>query len=159
MLARDIMIPDVIVVEADATLAEAARLMLRHGINGMPVVDAAGKVAGMIGIKDILRAPAPSGSDTWINRWTSLEDKAESLKRTPVRQVMARHVYAVTEHTPLVEVMARMTNWGTHPIPVLRHGRAVGIIGRADAARLLLAMANDEEVDPLLGEACDGAAS
>jgi len=50
-----IMSQDVIVVKPDATIFDAARLMLDHKVSGLPVVDEAGKLIGIITESDIFR--------------------------------------------------------------------------------------------------------
>jgi CBS domain-containing protein len=150
MVAKDIMTRDTITIRPGVSLAEAAKLMLKHGLNALPVVDQE-HVVGMIGIKDILRAPIPSFYDTLIHKWTRPEEKAALLLEVRVEQVMARNVVSVEEETPVMEVTALMANRGLHPIPVLRESRLIGIIGRADAVRALLDLADAHESSP--GEA------
>ena len=141
MLARDIMSTTVITVDARASLARAARLMLDHMINALPVLDEQGRLAGMIGIKDVLRVPVPSQSDSPITKWARLEEKAALLNETLVHDVMNRRVVSVDEAATVIEVGALMANRGVHPIPVMRDGRLLGVVGRADVARALLALA------------------
>lgn len=133
-----IMQREVIVVYTTATLAEAARLMLDHGINSLPVLDDSDRVVGMIGIRDVLRAPMPSGSETPILKWDRLDEKAESLRTTLVKAVMARRVVAVDESASVVDVAALMANRGLHPIPVMRGDELLGVVGRADVVKALL---------------------
>jgi len=141
MLARDIMNSHVISVRRGSSVAAAARLMLEHGINSLPVVDQAGRVVGMVGIRDVLRVPVPSGSDMPLLKWIAPEEKAHRLLDTTVDQVMARRVVTVDESATLMEVAALMANKGVHPIPVLHGDKLLGVVGRADVVRTLLEMA------------------
>ncbi len=141
MLAKDIMTTSVITVGAFESLATAARLMLNHRINALPVLNERGRLVGMIGIRDVLRVPAPSYSDSPIIKWTRLEEKATLLNETSVREVMNRRVVTVDETATVIEVAALMANRGVHPIPVMRDGQLLGVVGRADVARALLALA------------------
>jgi CBS domain-containing protein len=79
VLATEIMVRDVVTVAPGTSLRTAAELMLRHGINGLPVVDPQGGVIGMVGIRDVLRVPSPSRSEMPILKWARLEDKAVEL--------------------------------------------------------------------------------
>ena len=144
MLATEIMNREVVTVCCGTTLAEAARSMLAHGINSLPVLDGEGRVAGMIGVRDVLRVPIPSYSETPILKWTRLEEKAAQLNRVRVDQVMARRVISVGEEASVIDVAALMANRGVHPIPVLREGRLLGVVGRADVVRALLGIAEGE---------------
>lgn len=56
MQVREIMSKRVIAINEDATLEEAASLMERNNISGLPVVSSVGAVIGVITARDILRA-------------------------------------------------------------------------------------------------------
>jgi CBS domain-containing protein len=144
MLAKDIMRCAVVTIASGASLAEAAKLMLEHGINSLPVLDERGVVVGMVGIRDVLRVPTPSHRTMSMHKWTPLAEKAQALADTTVDQVMARHVVTVGEDVTVIDVAATMANRGVHPIPVVRDGRLLGVVGRADVARALLTAAEAE---------------
>src|SRR3954467_150337 len=55
MRAHQIMTRPVFIVLPDATVLEAANLMLRRHISGLPVVDAAGKLVGIVSEGDFIR--------------------------------------------------------------------------------------------------------
>ena len=55
MNASDIMTPDVISADPDATVLQAARYMLQHHISGLPVIDKTGKLVGILSEGDFLR--------------------------------------------------------------------------------------------------------
>jgi len=55
LTVAEAMTPTVITVKPDATIAEVARLMLSHKIGGLPVVNEAGEVIGMITESDIFK--------------------------------------------------------------------------------------------------------
>jgi CBS domain-containing protein len=126
---------DVVTVGQGATRAEAARLMLAHGINALPVLDEEGRVAGMIGVRDVLRAPTPSYRTTPVLKWTRLAEKLPAFRQTSVRQVMARRVVTADEEATLVELAALMANRGVHPIPILHRGRLLEELDSTALAR------------------------
>ena len=138
MLVKEIMQSPAFTIRPDATLRQAAELMLEHNINGLPVVDDARRVVGIIGLKDILRAPMPSLMQAQVSRIDSLETKAKALDKTTIERVMARTVFTVKEDDPLMVAVAIMVNQGLHPVPVLRGGQLVGVVSRADAVRAIL---------------------
>jgi len=138
MRVTAIMNRQVVVVKRGTTLAAAARLMLKHNINSLPVLDESDHLVGMVGIRDVLRVPVPSNSDMPILKWARLEDKAVQLERTTVDHVMARQVVSVNEEARVIDAAALMANRGLHPIPVLRDGRLVGVVSRADVVKALL---------------------
>ena len=141
MLVKEIMQSPVIIIHAKATLREAAELMLAHSVNGLPVVDAQQRVIGIIGLKDILRAPMPSVARATVSRLTTEVDVATRLDTTPVGRVMATTVFSVKEDDPLMVAVAIMVNEGLHPVPVLRDERLVGVVSRADAVRAIVSQA------------------
>ncbi|MGQ9677371.1 MAG: CBS domain-containing protein [Chloroflexota bacterium] len=141
MLAKDIMSTSIVTIGVRDSMAKAARLMLDHRINALPVLDEQGRLAGMIGIRDVLRVPLPSHSDSPIIKWTRLEEKAALLSKTCVREVMNRRVVSVGDTATVIEVAALMANRGVHPIPIMRDGQLLGVVGRADVARALLGLA------------------
>lgn len=138
MLVKEVMQIHVVTIHPEATLREAAQRMLEHGVNGLPVVDQEQQVIGIIGLKDILRAPMPSLARASVSRQTQERDVANRLGSTPVSHVMATKVWTVNEDDPLMLAVTIMVNEGLHPVPVLRHHRLVGIISRADAVHGLL---------------------
>ena len=131
MLVKEIMQSPIITIRPTATLREAAELMLAHGINGLPVVNEQAYVVGIIGLKDILRAPMPSLARATVSRRTSEADIAKQTDTTTVERVMATTVFSVKEDDPLMMAVAIMVNEGLHPLPVLRDGRLVGVVSRA----------------------------
>jgi CBS-domain-containing membrane protein len=137
MLVKEVMHSPVVTIHAEATLREAAELMLDHGVNGLPVVDAQQHVIGIVGLKDILRAPVPSLARATISRLTTEGAVAGALDTTQVGRVMATPVFSVKEDDPLMVAVAIMVNEGLHPVPVLRDGRLVGVVSRADAVRAI----------------------
>jgi CBS domain-containing protein len=153
MKASQFMNTRVISVRQGATLKEAASLMLEHGINGLPVIDANGNVQGMIGIRDVLRAPWPKWNDRLVNRWDRLEEKSRQLTETTVDQVMSWPVISVSADTDIIEVVSMMANQGLHPIPVMDEGRMLGIISRADVVKRMLELADTvmSESEPVTG--------
>jgi CBS domain-containing protein len=140
LLAADLMVGPVVTVAADASLADAARLMLDRGVNALPVVDGQGRVVGMVGIKDVLRSPLPSAAQGLLTRYQRLADRATTLSSTRVGDVMARPAVVVPRAAPAADVAATMVNQGIHPLVVVEDERPVGVIGRADVVRALLAV-------------------
>lgn len=151
MQAKDLMQRSVVTVRPTATLAEAARVLLAAGVNSAPVVDEQGHLLGMVGLKDILRAPVPSDHASLVTRYTTLHDRAGAVAVTRVQTVMARRVVRVDPATSVEEVAALLVNRGRHPIPVLEDGRVVGVIGRADIVRAILASADEPVEVPAAG--------
>lgn len=148
MRAKDVMKPNVLTVEANATVRRAAEVMLERGVNGLPVVSPEGKLVGVIGIKDVLKMPRRRPGRGYIIFYPGFERMARLLDEVLVSEVMSSPVVAVSEDTTLGEVMTIVLDRGIHPVPVLREGQLVGIIGRADLARAMVALASSETTAP-----------
>ena len=71
MKARDVMTPDVVSVDPNASVAEAAQIMLQRRISGLPVVDHAGELVGVITEGDFLRR-AEMGTQRRRSRWIEI---------------------------------------------------------------------------------------
>lgn len=144
MKASDIMTRGAITVTADNTVEEAARLMLRHHISGLPVVDSGGAVIGIVTEGDLLRR-AEIGTETRRGRWLELllgpgrlaGEYVHSHARK-IGEVMTRSVAAIAPDTPLAQAVALMEQRHVKRLPVVERGRPVGILSRANLLRALL---------------------
>jgi CBS-domain-containing membrane protein len=114
MHARDIMTHEVITIQASATVRDAARRLSDYHISGMPVVDDAGKMVGIITEADLI---SKEGAD--------------------VAALMTGRVVSVTEQTSVDEIAQILTSNRYKRVPVLRDGRLVGIVSRADIVRMM----------------------
>jgi len=132
------MTTEIVSITADAGLDEAARLLVAHGVNALPVVAPDGSVLGVVGIKDVLRSPLPSLHGALLTRHQRLDDRARTLPSVRVDEVMARPAITVGPEASAADVTATMVNRGIHPLVVVEDGRLLGVIGRADVVRLML---------------------
>jgi CBS domain-containing protein len=142
MQASDIMTHPAVTVRPDTPLEDVIRLMLAHRISGMPVVDH-DAVVGMISEGDLLRRPE-TGTEHRRRHWLHLLGGGEAEAAEYVRthgmtagEVMTTDVVSVSETTPIEELAAVLEARGIKRVPVLRDGRLVGIVSRADLLRSL----------------------
>jgi CBS domain-containing protein len=138
MRAHQIMTPQVITVGAETTILEAIRLMLQHHISGLPVVDDAGGLIGIVSQGDFIRR-AEIGTRRKRGRWLSFLAGPDRVAADFVREhgrkvgdIMTPKPLTVTEGTPLDEVVRIMETNGIKRLPVMRGDRMVGILTRAD---------------------------
>lgn len=140
MKAADIMTPHVETVAADATVGQAIRVMLQKRISGLPVVDGKGQLVGMITEGDFLRrkelgtAPHPHWLVAFLTPGSTAEDYTRSHGRR-VEEVMTRDVVSVTETEPVEAIVRLMEKHSIKRLPVVRDGRPVGLVSRADLLR------------------------
>ena len=138
MNASEIMTRTVVTVTRSTPIREAIRLMLDHRISGLPVVDAAGKVEGILTEGDLLRR---SEIATEKRRWPWLDfllgpgRTASEYVRTHGRTcepLMSRDVISVTPETSLAEIVELMKRRHIKRLPVIDNGGLVGIVSRPD---------------------------
>jgi CBS domain-containing protein len=139
--ASEIMARNVITISADASANEAVRLMLQHKISGLPVVDAAGELAGIVTEGDFLRR-AETGTETQRPRWlqvlTGTGKLADEYVRSHGRKVsaiMTGDVVAVGEDATLADIVKAMEKWRIKRVPVIRDRKVVGLVSRSDLLR------------------------
>ncbi len=112
MIARDIMTIKVCTISPEASVQEVAQLLYQKRISGMPVVNVDGMIIGIITEADIISK---------ANR--------EGLR---VADIMSHEIIAVSEETPVSEIARLLTERKIKRVPVLREGKLVGIVSRAD---------------------------
>jgi CBS domain-containing protein len=143
MKTKDVMTAGVVTVAEDAPINEAIRLMLQRKISGLPVVDAAGTLAGMVTEGDFLRR-SELGTERHAPRWIEFLAGSGKLAENyvhaagrKIRDVMTDKVYSVDEETPLSEVVEIMERRRVKRLPVLRGAKLVGIVTRANLLHAL----------------------
>lgn len=154
MNAGDIMTLGAATVHPDTSVLTAAQLMLQHGISGLPVVDAGGRLVGMVTERDLLRR-AETGTEQARPRWLAFlmdpaaqaEDYIRSHGRK-VSDVMTHDPESVAPDTPIAEVVARMEARGFRRLPVVRDGKVVGIVSRTNFLRVLARRLEDDARAP-----------
>src|SRR5262249_217068 len=130
-----------------------ARLMLKHKISGLPVVDAAGNLVGILTESDFLRR-RETGTQHRRARWLEFvmgpgrlaaEYTHESGRK--VREVMPATIYPPTEKTPLEQTVHLMERRRIKRLPVMREKNLVGIITRANIMRAVTRLAHEAHPD------------
>lgn len=143
MRAIDVMTSEVITVDADTSVQAAAKLMAEHGISALPVIDRCNRVAGIVSEGDLLHR-AETGTERrrswWLEMMTSTNRLAEDYIQShgsKVKDVMTRDVLSVTEKTPVADIAVLLETNRIKRVPVLRDGKLVGIVSRANLVRAL----------------------
>jgi CBS domain-containing protein len=127
-------------VRPEASLAEAANILIEHRISGLPVVDRDGKLIGMITEHDFLRrenGERPRWLDVLL-RDPSARITARELHERRVADAMSKDLFAVGVEAPVEEVMELMDRHRVKRIPVVSDGKVVGIVSRANLLQAVL---------------------
>lgn len=144
MNVADVMSRAIVTVMPGHSVRHAAQMMLDHKVSGVPVVDGDGQLVGILTEGDLLRRVeyGLTGSRPhWIEA-VSAEGAARDFVKSHswrVADVMSKPVVAVTEDTSLADVAAMFGTRGIKRAPVVRDGRLVGIVSRADLLRIIAA--------------------
>lgn len=138
MKAGKVMTTGAATVRPDASLAEAARILIEHRISGLPVVNASGKLVGIVTEHDFLRKENGS-RPRWLDVLLT-EDAgqvARELHDRRVEDVMSKNPVSVGVETPVKDLLELMQRHRVKRIPVVSNDKVVGIVSRAN---LLLAL-------------------
>ena len=149
MRAADVMSRRCITIRPGSSVEAAARLMLRHHISGLPVVDAGGAVVGVVTEGDMLRR-AEIGTERQRARWLEFlvspgrqaQDYVQAHARK-IGEIMTREVVSIGPDDPLSEVVALMERYRVKRLPVIDRGKLVGVVSRADLLDALVNVAAD----------------
>ena len=139
------MTQDVVTVRTDASLLDALSIMRVRDISGLPVVDAGGRVVGVLSERDVGRAALRRGEVGRVEGGldlllvyllrkpeATLKKIREILAGQRVEQVMSRRLYSVAPDAPLEKVVNEFVKHHVHRLPVLEGDKLVGIVTRDD---------------------------
>jgi CBS domain-containing protein len=151
MRALNIMTTPVVTTTPDTTIHDAAKLLAEHRISGIPVVDAAGNLVGIISEGDLLhRVETGTEADRrswWLDFLAGTRELAARYVREhghKVGDVMSQKVITIVESTSLREIADLLERHRIKRVPVLREGKLVGIVSRSNLIRALAAITLDE---------------
>lgn len=150
MKVQEIMTKDVLTVQPETPVNDVARLMGARDISGVPVVDEAGQVVGIITELDLIvrntRLEMPRFIEVldWGRiplEWpTHLRERLRHMLGAKARDVMTEKVVTVTPDAEVEELAELMVKRRVNPVPVVdAEGRLVGIVSRADIVDMMAA--------------------
>lgn len=140
LLARDIMTAPVITALPETTIRDLAMLMTTHRISGIPIVTAEHELVGIVTEGDLLYKevmPKPEEPPAVIRRLPiraviEAQEHARKAGGTRAFEIMSSPVLTVTEAAAVHEIARVMVEHQINRVVVLRAGRVVGIVSRAD---------------------------
>jgi CBS domain-containing protein len=120
--AGELMTKEVITVRENAPVREAIELMLRHGISGVPVVDANMRLVGMLSEKDVL----------------SLVYSRESIDIKIVRDYMTKRPVSFEEGESVIEICNFFAKNIFRKVPITSSNEVVGIVSLPDLLKYIV---------------------
>ena len=157
MKVADAMSRGVITIAPERLMADAAHMMLKFDISGLPVVDSRGTLVGIVTEGDFLRR-AEFGDDNkdnrerWIRYVPDIGPLAEEYTRAhgrKVSEVMTPNVVTVTEDTSIAEVARLMLHHHINRLPVLSNGVPVGMISRSNLLHAFIVLSKPAHSAPV----------
>ena len=147
-LVRDVMSTPVVTLRPDDKVEHAADVLADKNVGSLPVVDADGKLLGVLRDDDLIASEARVHVPTFINflglgmpfpgEMKHLEQELKKIAGATLRDVMQVDVPAVAPDATLEDVATIMHDRGVNSVPVLdADGKVVGIVARADIVRFI----------------------
>ena len=145
MLAKDVMTREICTVAPDTSVAEIAKLLLARHISAVPVIDDANRLCGIVSEGDLMRR-AETGTERRRSWWLELLSDNRDLAHDYVKShgliakdVMTPTVVTVSEDTNLSDIASTLERNRIKRVPVVRDGKLVGIVSRANLLQALAA--------------------
>ena len=128
----DVMTTDVVTVQRGSGLLDAAAEMIERGVRHLPVVDAEGRLVGMLSDRDVRRVLGDPFEALWV------PSSARRARDLVVEQAMTASPRAVSPRAPLDAVRKLLIDTRFGAVPVLDDAsRVVGIVSYIDVLRAL----------------------
>jgi CBS domain-containing protein len=152
MKVYEVMTREVITVRPETTIREAAELMATYGVSGLPVVDGRGAVVGILSEGDLILRQVPRERAPW---WRAFFADGERLARQYQKaagmtagEVMTRPALCVSPEVSIDTAASILYSRRIRRLPVLAHGRLVGVVSRGDLVKALADGGPDTSVAP-----------
>lgn len=145
MTVKDIMSRHVVCIPTDMSVSELATTLTRKRISGAPVVDADGKIVGVVSLTDIASYAAKAhGSISWWKTEFADEELIQGFQledhsgEATVEDIMTAAVYQVPPETTVKELVATMLSAQVHRLVVTRAGEIEGIVTTTNVMKAFL---------------------
>ena len=159
-MIEKIMKRDVYSLSPDATVVDAMKFFVEHGISGAPVVDAEGKAVGFVSDGDIMRLLSTQ-SNSYMDPVVMImqmgvdeetyDQKLSNLMKMNIRDIGTKGVIGIDLYTTLPQVCRILSKNHLKKVPVLHEGKIVGVINRSDitlySMKTYLEGRDDEDLD------------
>ena len=148
MIASDLMTAPAITVSAETPIRNVAGIMRQHQISGVPVVDDASKLLGIVTEINLIMRNAPIIGPNYISVLSGLipielgqyrhyREQLRQVLATTAGELMSHDVKTIAPHTKLETIMSLMENPEVMSLPVVEQDKVIGIVTRTDLVRLI----------------------
>lgn len=144
LTAKDIMTKNVITVTEDTSLEKLSSILLANEISGVPVLDNAGELYGIVTENDLIRQNKRLHIPTvvsfldaaiYLESSKKFEEEVKRVTATKVGEICARKVITITEDTSVTDIATLMSEKKVYLLPVLKAGKLTGIVGKRDVVK------------------------
>jgi acetoin utilization protein AcuB len=132
MLVHELMTKNPLTTSPETSVSDALSLMRQKKVRRLPVLDKAGKLAGIVSDQDLLYASPSPATSLSVFEITSL------MAKITVAHVMTKKVVTIAEDLPVEEAGRIMADRKIGGLPVIKGGKLVGIVTETDLFRALL---------------------
>ncbi|MHB1219102.1 MAG: CBS domain-containing protein [Alphaproteobacteria bacterium] len=143
LIARDLMTRVVHAAKPETRVERLAAMMIKYGISAVPVIDKDRRIVGIVSEGDLFRRQE-LGTGKRRGGWLDILIGADRLARdyivscaTTAKDVMSKRIVSATEDTPVSTIADMLESYRIKRVPVVRGGKLVGIVSRADLIRML----------------------
>jgi CBS domain-containing protein len=157
MKAAEVMAANVVAVRPETTVCDVARELVAHKISAVPVLADGGRLVGIVSEGDLIRR-VEAGTERHRSWWLELLVTNEKLATDYVKsharyagEIMTREVVTVQEDTSLAEIAKLFEHHNIKRVPVVRNGKVIGIVSRADLLHVLAEL--HSKTHPVLDDA------
>ncbi len=147
-IARDVMETAVITVSPDTTIKELAEVLTKNKISGVPVVEASGKLVGIVTEGDLLhKEVTPSapisfapvfGGLASLKDFERYQEDVKKLSAMTAGEIMTSKLYTVNESADIRDISKIMMDNNVNRVPVVDGDKLVGIVSRSDVIQTLV---------------------
>jgi CBS-domain-containing membrane protein len=155
MNASDVMVRDVVTVGPDEDVSNAVKLLVDHDISALPVIDSERRVIGVLSEADLIHREnigTAKQRTWWLEAVTPASmlalDYAKSHGRK-VSELMSEHVISADENTSLTDLANILEKHRIKRVPILKHGKLIGIVSRANLIQALASAPPKDESNQL----------
>jgi len=144
LTAKDIMTREVVTVKQDTSIEELSSLLVKNQISGVPVLDDAGALYGIVTENDLIsrnkRLHIPTvvsflDAAIYLESSKRFEEEVKRVAATRVGDICNRKPLTITEDATVVDIATIMDEKKVHLLPVVKGGKIVGIVGKRDVVR------------------------
>jgi CBS domain-containing protein len=137
MKVSELMNPRVVTVGPRTPLRKVMQLMLQHHLNDIVVVDSEHRLAGIVTYSDLSRKLLPTQKELmeheeYLTTPALMADRFRDITGVAVEEIMTRDVITVTPDFDALQAGATLTARRIKQLPVVQHGKVIGIIGHPD---------------------------